>query len=86
MWRTVAEWILRTVELMEGQKRQQAQIIALEKRVPDLEEALKLVSLESRHAREMEAAERDKLLLRLENVVQRMSLAAPLPRDRRDLD
>ena len=35
----------------------------------DVEEALKLLALEQRHARELEAAEREKLLLRFESTM-----------------
>jgi hypothetical protein len=77
MWRTVADWILRTVELVEGQRKQQAKIVEFEKRIRDLEEAFRILSQETRHAREMEASERTNLLLRLENAVQTARLALP---------
>jgi hypothetical protein len=38
----------------------------MEKRVRDIEEALKLLAQELRHSREMESAEREKSVLQLE--------------------
>jgi hypothetical protein len=44
----------------------------LDERVRNTEEAIKLLALEQRHSREMETAEREKLLLRLQNEVAKM--------------
>jgi acyl-CoA reductase-like NAD-dependent aldehyde dehydrogenase len=54
----------------------------LEARVRDIEEALKLLAQEQRHARELEAAERQKLLLRLEHELTKPK-ALPAPPGKR---
>ncbi len=53
------------------------QIIALEKRVRDLEQAVKLMSQELRHAREMDEVKHDTLLLKMQNAVQSAGIALP---------
>jgi hypothetical protein len=61
------------------------QLTALEKRVRDLEEAIKLMTNELRHGRELEALERENLFLRTMNVMQSAGIALPEeePRDRK---
>jgi hypothetical protein len=46
------------------------------------EEAIKLLAQEQRHSREMESAEREKLLLRLQNAVAKLKELPP-PRGRK---
>jgi hypothetical protein len=54
----------------------------LKERVRNTEEATKLLAQEQRHARELESAEREKLLLRLQNEVAKLK-ELPAPRGRR---
>jgi predicted nucleic acid-binding Zn-ribbon protein len=79
MWRAVAEWILRMTELVEAQRKQQTKISELEKRVHDLEQAVEIMSREARHTREIEAVQRENLILRLENAVKGNPSALPEP-------
>jgi hypothetical protein len=54
----------------------------LEARLRDMEEAMKLLAVEQRHARELETAEREKLLLRIKAAVARPK-ELPAPRRKR---
>ena len=54
----------------------------METRLRDLEEAIKLLAQEQRHARELEAAEREKLLLLLERGAPKLKELPP-PRGRK---
>ena len=56
-----------------------ASIRRFETRLRDLEEAIKLLALEHRHARELESSERDKLFLRVQ---QELAKAKELPANR----
>ena len=59
-----------------------ATIRRLETRLRDLEEAIKLLAQEQRHARELEAAEREKFLLLLDRGVPKLKELSP-PRGRK---
>lgn len=67
-----------TRELEENRAR----IRNLEARVRDMEEAIKLLAQEQRHARQPEAAEREKLMLRLERELAKPRELPP-PRGRK---
>ena len=66
MWRMLADWLLAVLNMSRELEENRASIRGLEARVRDMEEALKLLAQELRHARQLEAAEREKLALRLE--------------------
>jgi membrane protein involved in colicin uptake len=78
----IAEWLLATAKLADRQEKQQQRIDELEGRVRTLEERLRMLGNDFLHAREMEAAERANLLLRLENAVQSARLALPKTKPR----
>ena len=66
MWRMLADWLLAVLNMSRELEENRASIRSLEARVRDMEEALKLLAQELRYARQLEAAEREKLALRLE--------------------
>ena len=72
MWKTIANWVLAFSGMARELEEHRASIRRLEDRLRDNEEALKLVALELRHARELDAAEREKQLLKLEKEVARL--------------
>ena len=72
MWKTIANWVLAFSGMAREVEEHRASIRRLEDRLRDIEEALKLVALELRHSREMDAAEREKQLLKLEREVTRL--------------
>jgi hypothetical protein len=72
MWKTVADWLLAFFGMARELEEHRARIRGLEGRLRDHEEALKLVAQELRHTRELEAAEREKQMLRLEREVSRL--------------
>jgi archaellum component FlaC len=54
----------------------------METRIRDIEEAVKLLAQEQRHARELESAERERLLLRVLNELAKLK-ELPAPRGRK---
>ena len=82
MWKTIAGWVLAFLGMARELEEHRVTIRSLEARIRDLEEALKLVAQEQRHGRELEQAERDKLLLKLEREVSRLKELGP-PRRRK---
>jgi hypothetical protein len=72
MWKTLAEWLLAFFGMARELEEHRARIRRLEDRLRGHEEALKLVAQELRHTRELEAAEREKQMLRLEREVSRL--------------
>jgi hypothetical protein len=72
MWKTIADWLLAFFGMARELEEHRTRIRRLEDRLRDHEEALKLVAQEVRHSRALEAAEREKQLLRLEREVARL--------------
>jgi hypothetical protein len=81
MWKTIADWAAAFFGMARELQDHRASIRELERRVRDLEEVIKLLSLEQRHAREMESAEREKLILQLQTELSKHQL--PLRRKRK---
>ncbi|MCW5554838.1 MAG: hypothetical protein KIS67_22080 [Verrucomicrobiae bacterium] len=54
----------------------------MEERTRNIDEAIKLLAQEQRHSRELESAEREKLLLRLQTEVAKLK-ALPAPGGKR---
>jgi len=78
MWRTLSDWFLAVLNMTRELQEHRATIRRLEERLRDMEEAMKLLALEQRHARELEASEREKLLLRIAAAVAKpKELPAP---------
>jgi archaellum component FlaC len=82
MWKTLSEWLFGFFNMSRELEDHRETLRRLEERTRNLEEALKLLAQEQRHARELESAEREKLLLRLQNEVVRLK-ALPPPRGRK---
>jgi hypothetical protein len=69
MWKTLSEWLLAFLNMARELQEHRTSIRRLEERLRDMEEAIKLIAQEQRHGRELELAEREKLLLKLERVL-----------------
>lgn len=63
MWKLLTNWLLSMVNMARELQEHRASIRQVEARVRDLEEAIKLLAQEQRHARQLDSAEREKLLL-----------------------
>jgi uncharacterized coiled-coil DUF342 family protein len=74
--------LLAVLNMTRELEENRATIRRLETRLRDLEEAIKLLAQEQRHARELEAAEREKLLLLLERGAPKLKELPP-PRGRK---
>lgn len=83
MWRSLADWALAFFGMARELQEHRASIRELEARVRDLEEALKLVSQEQRHSRELDSVEREKLVLRIENALKSSERRLPPPRPKK---
>jgi hypothetical protein len=80
MFRRLVEWTLSLINVSQELDRHRAAIRDLNARNRDLEEAFKLLSQEIRHLRELGAAEREKLLLKIEGIVGDRQPALPKKR------
>ena len=80
MWRSIADWALAFLGMARELQEHRATIRELEQRVRDLEEAIKLVTQEQRHSRELGSVEREKLVLRIENALKSSERTLPAPR------
>ncbi|MBI2946151.1 MAG: hypothetical protein HYY23_00775 [Verrucomicrobia bacterium] len=79
MWKTLSDWLLALFNMSRELQEHRETIRQLERRVRDIEEAIKLLAQDQRHSRELESAEREKLLLRLHQEVTRLK-ELPSPR------
>jgi uncharacterized coiled-coil DUF342 family protein len=82
MWKTLSDWLLAFLNMARESEENRASIRQMEKRLRDMEEALKLLALEHRHGRELEAIEREKLRLQLQQELAK-SKELPPPRGRK---
>ena len=82
MWKTLSDWLFALFNMSRELQEHRETIRQLEGRVRNTEEAIKLLAQEQRHARELESAEREKLLLRLQNEVAKLKELPP-PRGRK---
>ena len=82
MWKTLADWLLAVLNMTRELEENRASVRRLEGRLRDMEEAIKLLALEQRHARELEAGEREKLLMRLEPLLAKPK-ELPAPRGKK---
>jgi len=80
MWKTLSDWLLAFLNMARELEENRASIRRFETRLRDLEEAIKLLAQEYRHARELESSEREKLFLRLQ---QELASFKDLPATRR---
>jgi archaellum component FlaC len=78
MWKTLSDWLFALFNMARELQEHRDTIRRLDARVRDTEEAIKLLALELRHARELESAEREKLILQLERELTKLKqLPAP---------
>jgi len=66
MWKTLSDWLLAFLNMARELQEHRTSLRNLEDRMRDMEEAIKLLAQEQRHSRDMEATNREKLLLQLE--------------------
>ena len=75
MWKALIDWTLALFGMVREIEAHDSEIRDLQRRVRDLEEAINLLIQEQRHAEEIAAAEREKLLLRFQaEIAKRPSL------------
>ena len=77
------EWLLALLNMARELEENRKSIRQIEARLRDMEEAVKILAMEQRHTREMESAEREKLLLRLQQELTRLK-ELPRPRSRKN--
>ena len=85
MFRRLLEWTISLINVSQELGRHRDAIRELNTRTRDLEEAFKLLSQEVRHSGELDAVEREKLLLKIESVaskLQHSSLKRPRKRSK----
>lgn len=76
MWKTIVDWAAAFFGMTRELQGHRENIRDLEKRVRDLEEALKLLAQDQRHVREMQVTENEKLILKLQSELSRKRLPA----------
>ncbi|HAB18614.1 MAG TPA: hypothetical protein PLX89_17460 [Verrucomicrobiota bacterium] len=62
MWKTLADWLHAFLNMTRELQEHRVCLRQLEGRIRDTEESVKLLALELRHSREVDAAAREKLL------------------------
>lgn len=82
MWKTLSDWLFAVFNMSRELQEHRDAIRQLEERTRNIEEAIKLLAQEQRHSRELESAEREKLLLRLQTEVVKLKELPP-PRGKR---
>ena len=82
MWKTLSDWLFAQFNMSRELQEHRETIRRLEERVRDTEEAIRLLAQEQRHSRELESAEREKMLLRLQREVAKLK-ELPAPRGRK---
>ena len=82
MWKTLSDWLFAVFNMSRELQEHRDTIRQLEERTRNIEEAIKLLAQAQRHGREIESAEREKLLLRLQGEVAKLK-ELPAPRSKR---
>jgi archaellum component FlaC len=77
MWKTLSDWLLALFNMSRELQEHRDTIRRLDERVRDIEEAIKLLALELRHSRELESAEREKIVLQLERELAKLKELRP---------
>ena len=77
MWKTLSDWLLAFLNMARELQEHRTGIRKLEERMRDMEEAIKLLAQEQRHSRDIEATNREKLLLQLERELTKHQQALP---------
>jgi hypothetical protein len=78
MWKTLSDWLLAFLNMARELQEHRTSLRKLEDRMRDMEEAIKLLAQEQRHSRDMEAVNREKLLLQLERELAKHQPALPV--------
>ena len=71
MLRALIDWALSLLSTSREIAEIRSAVRRLDDRVRDLEEGMRIFSQELRHLRELDASEREKLLLKIEGIVAR---------------
>lgn len=82
MWKTISEWLLAFFNMSREVQEHRETIRRLEDRVRNTEESIKLLAQEQRLTREVDAAEREKLVLQLERELSKQK-TLPVPRGKK---
>ncbi len=82
MWKTLSDWLFALLNMSRELQEHRETIRQLEERLRNSEEAIKLLAQEQRHGREMESAEREKLLLLVQHEATKLK-GSPPPRGRK---
>jgi archaellum component FlaC len=82
MWKTVSDWLFAVLNMARELQEHREAIRRLEEQTRNIEEAIKLLAQEQRYSRELDSAEREKLLLRLHTEVAKLK-ELPAPRRKR---
>lgn len=77
MWKALSDWLLALLNMSRELQEHRETIRQLEERLRNSEEAIKLLAQEQRHGREMESAEREKLLLRVQHEATKLKELLP---------
>jgi hypothetical protein len=78
MWKTISDWLLAFFNMSRELQEHRETIRQLEDRVRNTEESIKLLAQEQRHGRQLDAAEREKLVLQLEReLTKQKALLSP---------
>ena len=84
MWKTISEWLLAFLNMSRELQEHRETIRRLEDRMRNAEESIKLLAQEQRLTRELDAAEREKLVLQLERELSKQkALLAPRGKKRK---
>ena len=77
MWKSLSDWLFALFNMSRELQEHRDTIRRLDERLRNLEEAMRLLALEQRHARELESVEREKLLLRVQHEVEKLKELPP---------
>ena len=83
MLRAFTNWALSLLNISSRLSKTHDALSHVEERVRDLEEGMRVFSQELRHQRELDAAEREKLLLKIECLAMKGQPALPKMRRRK---
>ena len=83
MWKTLSDWLFALFNMSRELQEHRETIRQLEERVRNTEESIKLLAQEQRHGRQLDAAEREKVVLQLERELARQKALLPPPGKKR---
>lgn len=77
MWKTLSDWLFALFNMSRELQEHRETIRQLEERLRNTEESIKLLAQEQRHGREIDAAQREKLVLQLERELTKQKMLPP---------